>query len=114
MITRSPIGRMSVEVRRYDGNRRVSTSVICPSLDEATHDNGLVCRVEGTEWETHATIQVVPESGAEARDVVVRIRLGEGSLDNAAIAVLLHASPWSASNYVLVPGSVYDLSLIHI
>ncbi len=108
MITRSPIGRMSVEVRRYDGNRRVSTSVICPSLDEATHDNGLVCRVEGTEWETHATIQVVPESGAEARDVVVRVRLGEGSLDNAAIAVLLHASPWSASNYVLVPGSVYD------
>jgi hypothetical protein len=64
--------------------------------------------LEDSGWETHASFHAVPESGEDAVDVVVRVRLCDGSVDNAAIAVLLHASPWSASNYVLVPGSVYD------
>jgi hypothetical protein len=50
---------------------------------------------------------------ADARDLAVTFRLAEGAARSAGVAVAFDFAYWSPSNYVLVPGVVYDGNRFH-
>jgi len=51
---------------------------------------------------------VFNETGEEYRDLSVTFKCTEGSIDQASLSVDFNFTDWSANNFVLMPGVVYD------
>jgi hypothetical protein len=68
---------------------------------------GQSSRLLGNTWQIVCTASAVKER-SDAVDLEVRFRLAEGSADDAAVSLELEFDGWSRSNYVLMPGAVYN------
>jgi hypothetical protein len=89
--------RLEPSVCWYDGSKlRLQKPFVNGQLDaEASH------------WTCKQQTTPVP-GASDAVDYAFTFKLTEGTAQQAGVAVTLRCDDWSADNYVLIPGSVYN------
>jgi hypothetical protein len=72
--------------------------------DFATNQSG-----EGHGWLWKYSVRATtPDGESDARDLKITFKLQQGAAKSAGVAVGFDFADWSADNYVLIPGSVYN------
>ncbi len=93
---------LQARVARYEAGRLVKETRVALDAGATAHAD-----VDGALWTCALRAQPVKGS-ADAVDLLATFRLTKGSCDGANVGVALELGGWSRSDYLLLPGAVYD------
>jgi hypothetical protein len=93
---------VQARIARYDGGRLIKEARVALDAGAVAHAD-----LDGAIWTCALRAQPV-KAAADAVDLLVTFRLTKGTCTGANVGVALELGGWARSDYLLLPGAVYD------